>query len=93
MDKRIAGLPVAFVVVVTMTIILTIFFGAWAVSADVEDRDRSLAFGIAAGGSSFGGLEGVGSRENATGNSINEDGEEIEDAWWGQALLKACPFH
>ena len=42
-------LPVSFILVLAMTIALMIFFGAWAVSADVGERDRVFAFAVPGG--------------------------------------------
>ena len=42
-------LPISFLLVLAMTIALMIFFGAWAVSADVTERDRVFAFAVPGG--------------------------------------------
>lgn len=89
MNKLLArrmSIPVTFLVVVSAVIFLIIFFGAWAVSADVGDRGRTLSFGFVSGATAT----------NATAlNSAQAsgDGEDAGDSWWGGAFLTACPFH
>ena len=87
-------LPVSFFAVLCVTIALLIFFGAWAVSSDVEDRNRVLAFAVPGGAS----LNAEISSE--TGQSLSlidslsdEDVQNPADTWWGSALLTACPLH
>ncbi|HAI09633.1 MAG TPA: hypothetical protein DCM17_09920, partial [Dehalococcoidia bacterium] len=46
-------LPISFLLVLALTIALMIFFGAWAVSADVTERDRVFAFAVPGGASSL----------------------------------------
>ena len=74
----------AFLVVVTAVIFLIIFFGAWAVSADGSERDRSLSFG-------FGGVTTPSAE--ALNSSDARGTEDDSDSWWEGAFLKACPFH
>ena len=78
--------------VIGLTLVLLIFFGAWAVSANV-DNQRSLAFGL------------PGTTPALTGQNLAEDDGPYKaaltgaatsasgDSWWGKALLKACPLH
>ena len=87
-------LPISFFVVVCVTVALLIFFGAWAVSADVEDRNRVLAFGVPGGAS----LNIEPSPDNgeslSTTAPLSDDGaNRAVDTWWGSALLTACPLH
>ena len=87
-------LPVSFVVVVSVTIVLFIFFGAWAVSADAEDRDRVLSFAVPGGVSSISATSSQGAgtaRDSKVENAT--DGPNAADTWWGGALLRACPLH
>ena len=84
-------LPVSFILVLCMTIALMIFFGAWAVSADVTERDRVFAFAVPGGASTL--------TANPTGplalGETNPDGggNTAADTWWGSGLLRACPLH
>jgi len=85
-------LPVSFILVLCLTIALMIFFGAWAVSADVGERDRVFAFAVP------GGTAALTSNANATGplgeNSAIEGGRTAaSETWWGNGLLRACPLH
>jgi hypothetical protein len=85
MDLRIKGMPVTFLVVLLLTLMLTIFFGAWAASADSQAENRNFAFAIGASGPVPGAAEG---------GSLNGAAEEAaEETWWGSAFLKACPLH
>ncbi len=77
-----------------MTIALMIFFGAWAVSADVTERDRVFAFAVP------GGTAALTSNTNATGPLALGESSAIEggrtaasETWWGNGLLRACPLH
>ena len=87
-------LPVSFLVVVSVTIALLIFFGAWAVSADAGDRDRVLAFAVPGGVSSLSVTPTQGSRIPGDAGADNTvEGLSAADTWWGGALLSACPLH
>ena len=84
MISRRLPIPITFLVVMSAVIFLIIFFGAWAVSADVGDRDRALSFG-------FG---GIGAPSTQALNSADASASENDsDSWWENAFLKACPFH
>ena len=87
-------LPVSFILVLFLTIALMIFFGAWAVSADVSERDRVFAFAVP------GGTAAMTSNANATGplalgeSSAIEDGRTAaSETGWGNGLRRACPLH
>ena len=70
---------------------LIIFFGAWAVSADVSGR--SLAFGLPG---TVPTLDGGNLRNENSGpyQVARLDGHEAaRDTWWGSAFLRACPLH
>tara|TARA_B100000315_G_scaffold223741_1_gene228770 strand:- start:561 stop:845 length:285 start_codon:yes stop_codon:yes gene_type:complete len=87
-------IPVSFIVVVAATIFLIIFLGAWAVSADMGDENRSLSFGFASSGASQD--AGVADPSQPAGDGTpgqEEIGSSSEDKWWGKAFLTACPFH
>ena len=89
-------IPATFLVVVSVIVFLIIFFGAWAVSADVSDRNRALSFGFASGGAAPN-TQALDSAQAKAGQSGTTDGggasEGDGDSWWGTAFLKACPFH
>ena len=77
-----------FIGVLAVVIALIIFFGAWAVSADVGN-ERTLTFGL------------PGTTPSISGSNL-EQGHQIarldedslaSDTWWGQAFLSACPLH
>ena len=87
--------PFVFVVVATVTVVLIVFFGAWAVAADAEGRE--LTFGLAGTTTSESGTadsEGGKQARSAFGVApIGETSEGAADTWWGQGFLKACPLH
>ena len=87
--------PFVFVVVTTVTVVLIIFFGAWAVASDAEGRQ--LTFGVAGStlrDSGSTASEGGGQARAAFGVApIGETSESAADTWWGQGFLKACPLH
>ena len=86
MTSRRFPIPITFFVVVSAVIFLIIFFGAWAISADVGDRGRALSFGFVSGATAT----------NATAINASQagvQGDNASDSWWGGAFLKACPFH
>ena len=81
-----------FFVVIVLTVALIIFFGAWAVSADVEDQ-RSLAFGLPGTTPTLSGQD-LNSNDNPYRVSqIGETRDSLSETWWGSAFLKACPLH
>ncbi len=88
--------PATFLVVVSVVVFLIIFFGAWAAAAAVSDEDRGLYFGFAgatvAPGSETG--ESGQAKTDLPGSTDDEGaGTEQDASWWGNAFLKACPFH
>ena len=91
-------IPIPFVLVVVATLALTIFFGAWAVSADIDAGDSEVAAGFV-GASPYSGTIGqrpppeAGAGEAGAGDTAGEDGSNAKDTWWGSVVLKACPFH
>ena len=85
-------LPVSFILVLAMTICLMIFFGAWAVSADVSERDRVFAFAVPGGTSALTGDSNA-TGPLALGESSATEGGHAADTWWGNGLLRACPLH
>ncbi|MEC9280237.1 MAG: hypothetical protein VX947_05045 [Chloroflexota bacterium] len=89
-SKRIP-IPLTFSIVLTVVIALIIFFGAWAVSADVGNR--TLAFGLPGTTPTLSGSniedENSGPYQIAR---LNDQGT-AGDTWWGGAFLRACPLH
>ena len=87
-------LPVSFLVVLAVTIALVIFFGAWAVSADVDERDRVFAFAVPGGAANFPEIASDTTRVlGRTEPGLPTEGQSYSDTWWGSSLLKACPLH
>ena len=76
--------PAVLIVVVSAVIFLFIFFGAWAVSADASSTGRGFSLGY--------GAIGTTSASNSA-QTLNGDRTDASDSWWGNGLLKACPFH
>lgn len=77
-----------------VTILLIIFFGAWAVAAAGDADISSLANSAASGfaGSSY--------QSKSVPGAVDSDAvprlasaTPASDIWWGKALLGACPLH
>jgi hypothetical protein len=87
-------IPISFAVMLAAIVALVIFFGAWAVSADAAQRERSLSFIVASSSNNLG-VSPVNPslppypRTAAQGDEVGSKA----DAWWGKALLTACPLH
>ena len=81
-----------FGLVLAGVIALIIFFGAWAVSADVGNK-RSLAFGLAGVSPTAAGQDVAQDNAGAFGSNSLDGHETAGDTWWGQAFLRACPLH
>ena len=88
--RRVFGILVPFLAGLVAVVLLTIFFGAWAVSADDNTAGRSFRFGVV--GTSTGGFSPEASRA-AEPDSAAGEATTSADSWWGSGLLKACPFH
>ncbi|HJN87800.1 MAG: hypothetical protein QF714_05685 [Dehalococcoidia bacterium] len=84
-------IPATFLVVAAATVFLIIFFGAWAVSADVDEQDRKLSFGFANRGASTDASPLDSAQSSPTPVEAGED--STGDTWWGKAFLTACPLH
>ena len=88
--------PVTFLVVLAVVFALIIFFGAWAVSADVGNQ-RTLAFGIPGTTPTLSGINinGADSQDSTGPYQVArlDDHSVAGDTWWGQAFLRACPLH
>ena len=88
--RRVFGIPVPFLAGLVAVVLLTVFFGAWAVSADEELGGSSLRFAVI--GTSASGLSSDTSTAAGQDSAAGE-AESSADTWWGSGLLKACPFH
>jgi hypothetical protein len=87
-------IPVSFGVMVVAIVALVIFFGAWVVSADAEQRERSFSAAIAGGGAGLGASPFSQSPPAGQGTLPAQEGAESKaDTWWGKTLLTACPLH
>ena len=92
-DRRIFGMPVQFVTVVSISLALTIYFGAWAADARVDARDaqsasqnaQQFSFQSATDSSPDSGLYG--------GLDKDADGDVIASQGWEKFFLYACPLH
>lgn len=98
-DMRILGLPVQFVVVVVISLALTIYFGAWAADARINERTTQASvqtaqqfnFGSASTASSGTGLSG-GLGQGASDEGVANPGA-AEGQAWEKMFLFACPLH
>ena len=87
-------IPISFVVVLAAIGALIIFVGAWAVSADAEQRERSFAAAIAGATTGLGASPTSPSLPAGQGTpAASEEGGSKADTWWGKTLLTACPLH
>ena len=92
MNKHIPA-PISFVIAVAFALALFIFFGAWAVSADPEGRDRTFAFAVGGPGTTlFDQNNGdsapvLGQTENGWETGFGQPTSNA-DTWWGKSLLK-----
>ena len=91
-ERRIKGIPITFMAVLLVTFMLTIFFGAWAVSADASAQNREFSFGIASGPNYAAVSSGTSAETDEPGGAVLAN-ESVADTWWGRSLLKACPLH
>ena len=83
------------------SIMLLIFFGAWAVSASSEADVSGVLAGATAGFAR--GVSPQSAQSAASATTGDSDGvprlasavsgETPADTWWGKALLGACPLH
>ena len=74
------------------SVLLIIFFGAWAVSASGSDGVEGLLSGATAG---FTGSVGADAGNSDTAPRLATAGGDggPAETWWGKALLGACPLH
>lgn len=77
-----------------VTIMLIIFFGAWAVASGGDADLTSLANSAASGfaGSSYQPGSVPGAVDSDTVPRL-ASATPASDTWWGKALLGACPLH
>ena len=90
----IKGKPIPFILVFVIAIALTVFFGAWAVSADLDSQNPAFAPGLGLYGGGLGdksGLEGTANQYSST--PLTEGEVNGEAPWWQSAVLTACPLH
>ncbi len=96
---RILGLPVQFVAVVSISLALTIYFGAWAADMRMDGRasqasvEEVQGFDFSSAGSasfSSGLAGGLGQRGS---ESSSEYGNATEGQAWEKFFLFACPLH
>ena len=86
--------PIPFMAVAAMTVALFIFFGAWAVSADVEERDRVFSFGFPIAGAELSSPTSDTYFAAVTGSPDQRSADQtLADTWWGKSLIRACPLH
>ena len=98
-DMRILGLPVQFVVVVAISLALTIYFGAWAADARINERAAQASaetaqqfnFGSASNTSSGSGLSG--GLDRGTEGNASAYGNAAGGEGWEKFFLFACPLH
>ena len=83
------------------SIMLLIFFGAWAVSASSEADVSGVLAGATAGFAGNVSTQPVPAAANASAGASDgvprlasaASGSAPSDTWWGKALLGACPLH
>ncbi len=77
-----------------VTIMLIIFFGAWAVAASGDSDFSSLANTATAGfaGASYQSASVPAAAEPDTVPRL-ASATPASETWWGKALLGACPLH
>ena len=83
------------------SIMLLIFFGAWAVSASSETDVAGVLSGATAGFAGGVSTQSVPTAAVAPGTASDNvprlasaaNGSAPADKWWGKALLGACPLH
>ena len=92
LSYRVLGVPVAFLASVVALVLLTIFFGAWAVSAE-SSNSRAYSLAASANGSVIGPPSQPGPGSSGDLHQLPASEETAADSWWGGALLKACPLH
>ena len=104
-DLRIFGLPVQFVAVVALSLALTIYFGAYAADARINERAAQNAaqsgqqfdFSAPASNAVSARLSGgIGQRApgNAGGGNAGSDAAQpAERQAWEYLFLIACPLH
>ena len=105
-DLRIFGLPVQFVAVVALSLALTIYFGAYAADARINERAAQNAaesgqqfdFSASASNAISARLsDGIGQRAPgggiAGGSASSDATQPAERQAWEYIFLIACPLH
>lgn len=83
------------------TVMLLIFFGAWAVSASSDADVAGVLSGATSGFAGGVSTQPMSTAATAPGTAYDNvprlasaaDGSAPADKWWGKALLGACPLH
>ena len=77
-----------------ITVLLIVFFGAWAVAASGDAGISSITNSATAG------FAGASYQPGAAPGAVESDtvprlasATPASDTWWGKALLGACPLH
>lgn len=101
-DLRIFGLPVQFVAVVALSLALTIYFGAYAADARINERAAQNAaqsgqqfdFSAPASNAMSARLSGgIGQRAPGVGIASSDAAQPAERQAWEYLFLIACPLH
>ena len=92
LSLRVLGVPAPFLASVVALVLLTIFFSAWAVSAE-SANSRAYTLPASADGFVLGPPSEPGPGLSGELHSLPVSEQTAADSWWGGALLKACPFH
>ena len=85
---NVCGLPIQFIIVVSISIAITVFLGGWAANTSVEARADRLAFGT-----------GSALSTNRSGKSLpvispyKQQPENVENRLWESTALLICPLH
>ena len=88
--------PFIFLLVMGATIMLIIFFGAWAVATDIEGRELTFGLTGSAPGDTAAPNDNTGAPAAFGAAPIGETAAPNDGAagtWWGRGFLKACPLH
>lgn len=83
------GKPMPFIIVLVVALALTIFFGAWAVSTDLQGGNPAFATGLETSGS----IREESETKGSLSDSVTSDGVDSDQQWWQSAILTACPLH
>ena len=82
------GKPMPFIIVLVVALALTIFFGAWAVSTDLEGGNPAFAIGAETSVST--GTESE--TKGVLSDSVTSDGVDTDQQWWQSAIIDRLSF-